>query len=81
METTKKSKAGKLKHLFTSNWLSKLVSLFIAMGVWYTIFTHLEKTKRSKEPPVPGTIPIPKSPEPAPPIPILPGSGSIPGAQ
>ena len=38
MEKAKKPKTRKFSSLFTSNWLSKLVSLFIAMGVWYTIF-------------------------------------------
>lgn len=81
-EKTKKSKAHKLRSLFTSNWISKLVSLFIAMGVWFAIFLHLQKVNKEKETPVPGTIPIPETPEPpTPTIPILSPSTAIPGGK
>ncbi|MDF1751559.1 MAG: hypothetical protein P1U89_02170 [Verrucomicrobiales bacterium] len=61
--------------------MSKIFSLFIAMAIWFSIFSHLEKTKPISSPPVPGTIPIPKSPEtPKPTIPLLsPPPPAIPG--
>ena len=70
-----------INRLFVRNWMSKLVSLLIAVGVWFTIFSHLEK--KNIVPPVPGTadpIPIPKVPTDtaAPPNPLAPSS-VIPG--
>ncbi|MDF1812545.1 MAG: hypothetical protein P1V20_10030 [Verrucomicrobiales bacterium] len=81
-EKAKKTKGEKFRSLFTSNWISKLASLIIAMGVWFTIFTHLEKTKPLSAPPVPGTIPIPQTREqpPKPPIPLLNPGAAIPGS-
>jgi hypothetical protein len=55
-----------LKKLFTRNWVSKVMSLLIAIAIWFTIFSHL--SKKSDGPPVPGTdgtkeqIAIPKLP-------------------
>ena len=66
-----------IKKLFTRNWMSKVVSLFIAIAIWFTIFSHL--SKKSDGPPVPGTdgsseqIAIPKLPgDPAPTAPLNP---------
>ncbi len=65
---TRKKKPRVIERLVQSlagNWVSKLLSLLIAIAVWFTIFTHLDKSKQSQEPPVPGTveqIPIPKTP-------------------
>ena len=42
-----------LKHFFADNWRSKLVSLFIAVSIWYLIKSHLDSAV--KAPPVPGT--------------------------
>lgn len=53
--------AQKIKFLFTNNWISKVVSLFLAAVIWLTIFSYLEK---NREIPVPGEkpqIPIPIS--------------------
>lgn len=75
-----------LKKLFTRKWVSKGVSLLIAIAVWFTIFSHL--SKKSDGPPVPGTdgnkeqIAIPKLPsEPAktPPLNPLAPPAVIPG--
>ncbi|HQW29378.1 MAG: hypothetical protein KA152_01845 [Verrucomicrobiales bacterium] len=42
-----------LKHFFVDNWRSKLVSLFIAVSIWYLIKSHLDSAVQL--PPVPGT--------------------------
>lgn len=70
----------RISRLFTSNWISKLVSLLIAIGVWFTIFSHLNKMPPSV-PPVPGTqIPIPKPPsESKPTNPLMTPPSAIPG--
>ena len=61
------------------NWLSKLLSLGIAIAIWFTVFSHIDKTKKRKTP-VPGTteqIPIPETDSPPaliPTQPIIPGN-------
>lgn len=63
----------KINTLFTNNWISKLVSLFLAAVIWFTIFSYLEKNKDfpvpgpegffpTGEDPKPEQIPIPKVP-------------------
>lgn len=43
----------KIKRFFVENWRPKLISLGIAVAVWYLITDHLEGDRR--EIPVPGT--------------------------
>jgi hypothetical protein len=45
----------KVKRFLVENWRAKLVSLFIAISIWYLIRSHLEGDRR--EFPVPGTVP------------------------
>lgn len=51
----------KIKDVFVVNWISKLVSLLIAVVVWFTIFSHLDR-KNQKTPPIPGTEIRPTAP-------------------
>jgi len=45
----------KIKRFLVESWRAKLVSLFIAISIWYLIRSHLEGDQR--EFPVPGTAP------------------------
>ena len=36
-----------LKHFFADNWRSKLVSLFIAVSIWYLIKSHLDSAVKA----------------------------------
>lgn len=45
-----------IKRFLVENWRAKLVSLFIAISIWYLIRSHLEGDRR--EFPVPGTAPV-----------------------
>jgi hypothetical protein len=50
-----------LKQFFVDNWKSKLISLFIAISIWYLIKSHLDAGRQDF--PVPGTnTPIPLRP-------------------
>ena len=44
-----------LKRFLVESWRSKLVSLFIALSIWYLIKSHLSGAKQDF--PVPGTTP------------------------
>ena len=44
-----------IKRFLVDSWRAKLVSLFIAISIWYLIRSHLEADRR--EFPVPGTAP------------------------
>jgi hypothetical protein len=44
-----------IKRFLVDSWRAKLVSLFIAISIWYLIRSHLESARR--EFPVPGTAP------------------------
>jgi len=44
-----------IKRFLVVSWRAKLVSLFIAISIWYLIRSHLEADRR--EFPVPGTTP------------------------
>lgn len=46
----------KVKRFLVESWRAKLVSLFIAISIWYLIRSHLEGDQR--EFPVPGTAPV-----------------------
>jgi hypothetical protein len=46
-----------IKRFLVDSWRAKLVSLFIAISIWYLIRSHLEADRR--EFPVPGTAPTP----------------------
>jgi hypothetical protein len=46
-----------IKRFLVDSWRAKLVSLFIAISIWYLIRSHLEADRR--EFPVPGTAPAP----------------------
>jgi hypothetical protein len=46
----------KIKRFLIESWRAKLVSLFIAISIWYLIRAHLEGDRR--EFPVPGTNPV-----------------------
>lgn len=45
----------KIKRFLVESWRAKLVSLFIAISIWYLIRSHLDGERR--EFPVPGTVP------------------------
>lgn len=45
----------KIKRFLMESWRAKLVSLFIAISIWYLIRSHLDGDRR--EFPVPGTVP------------------------
>ena len=47
-----------LKRFLVESWRAKLVSLFIALSIWYLIRSHLESDK--KDFPVPGELSNPK---------------------
>jgi len=61
----------KISAIFFTNWISKIVSLLLAVVIWLTIYTYLEKKKNTPVPgperyyptgedPDPGQVPIPK---------------------
>lgn len=57
----------KLKHFFADNWRSKLVSLFIALSIWYLIKSHLDSEVKGFPVPGTGTGPaVPSRPVPGP---------------
>ena len=51
-----------LKRFLVESWRSKLVSLFIALSIWYLIKSHLDGAKQNF--PVPGTTPTSTVPGP-----------------
>ena len=52
---------GNLKQFFVDNWKSKLISLFIAISIWYLIKSHLDAGRQDF--PIPGTTtPTPARP-------------------
>jgi hypothetical protein len=53
-----------IKRFLVDSWRAKLVSLFIAISIWYLIRSHLESARR--EFPVPGTAPPVQVPIPIP---------------
>jgi hypothetical protein len=55
-----------LKKFFVENWKSKLISLFIAISIWYLIKSHLDAGRQDF--PVPGT---------STPIPLRPATGPV----
>jgi len=67
------------KEVEISKWVGKILSLIIAIGVWFAIFT--QQKKGPLDTPVPGTdVVVPRVPASAPPAkpPVPPGS-VIPG--
>jgi len=46
----------RIKRFFIESWRAKLVSLFIAVSIWYLIKSNLDGTGRESFP-VPGTAP------------------------
>ncbi len=74
----------RIKQFFIESWKSKLVSLLIAISIWYLIKNNLESGRR--EPPVPGTAPAAAPPRgPTSPVleetllsPLLPAPAPVP---
>lgn len=56
----------KVKLLIVHGWKGKLVSLFVALSIWYLIKSNLEKARQDF--PVPGTAPL---------TPLRPGTGPV----
>jgi hypothetical protein len=50
----------KIKLFFVENWRGKVISLFIAISIWWVIKSHLDADRQSF--PIPGTgSPTPRS--------------------
>lgn len=76
-----------IRKLVTHNWRSKVVSFFVAVGIWYLLGNHVrELIERGtpQRPPVPGTLEAQpeRTPEPPPafPVPVAPVVVPVPGS-
>lgn len=68
-----------VREFFLENWRAKLVSLFIAISIWYLIRSNLDGTKRDF--PVPGTTVPAAAPDASILSPLIPSPVPVPGGE